>query len=365
MKRVLLTVLLFWVTLGYGQDVRFISDNTGNDSNSGVDFANAWLTLGMAVSDGQAAGDTVVCVGTFTEELQPTADGTDGNPIVWIDSLRYVDGFNATQPDTFWTAIIDGETYCVQTNDDDWYDFIGFNMTSASSRLVFTSTISNGNKFYQVKFSGHDGSSWHILLTSTDNDLYSCLILDDGSSNFGLSLESNYSGNIYNNTFRGSFSTTIIQFTDGIGTDDCNFKNNIIDATSGGDIDLRANFRDNINSFDNNIYNGTATNLWDFNSTAFNLIATWEDSVNNHDVDGAASSLGTDPVLQATATTAYILNTSPAAEAGEDLGRGNDIGYYQTDPVSSATPATKPKGKPFIFGENYISNDGLYVSLDY
>ncbi len=91
MKRVLLTILLCWTSLGYGQDVRFVSANTGSDAASGVDFANAWLTLGMAVSDGQAVGDTVVCVGTFTETLSPAVNGFFNNEIVWIDSLRYTD----------------------------------------------------------------------------------------------------------------------------------------------------------------------------------------------------------------------------------------------------------------------------------
>lgn len=351
MKRVLLTILLCcWVSVGYGQDVKFISDNTGNDSNSGVDFANAWLTLGKAVTDGQAAGDTVVCVGTFTEELDPTADGSTNNYIVWIDSLRYTDGLNAvpTGLDTFWTAVIDAGTgtRCLALFADNFHEFIGFGFTNAATNMIVHNTNTLNAILRQCKlFGASDINNGYINCSGDSLLIVSCLFL--ATSEAQLFIDSG--GNtdflqLYNNTFYGILDLTAVDIAGSGGSGGTKFKNNIVfnvgTGSSGDETIIVTSPGSSIEEFDFNLYMSDAsiTTKYEFNGANFNLIATWVDSINNYDSpNGASNSIGeTDPSLQAVTTTAYILNTSAAAEAGTDLGFGNDIGYYQTDPSAAA-----------------------------
>ncbi len=378
MKRVLLTIFLCWVSVGHGQDVRYVSANTGSDLNLvAASWDSAWATLGMAVTDGQVAGDTVVCVGTFTEEVAPTADGSTNSYIVWIDSLLFTDGINHTKPDTNWSAIIDGNSgqRCVVLVGDDFHEFVGFGFTNADVNMIWQHSTTLNTIIRQCKlYNASDINNWFIDVSGDSMQVISSLFLEDTEANGCI----NTGGGtdflqVYNNTFYGLFDFTTVEFTGSGGSGGTKFKNNIVHnprTVSSGDETIVVGVpASSILEFDFNLYmsSATITTKYEFNGADFDLIATWEDSVNNYDSpNGAANSIGeTDPELQAVATTAYILNTSPAAEAGTDLGFGNDIGYFQTEPVSSATPATKPKGKPFIFGENYIEiNDSLYVSLN-
>lgn len=381
MKRVLLTILfLYLASLGYGQDVKYVSF-WGNDGSGDGSQGNPWLTLGMAVSDGQAAGDTVVVHGfesseTFVEQLAPAADGTAGSKIVWIDSLRYADGINSTKPDTFWTAVIDPGTFrCIQLSGDDFHDFIGFNFLDPT---LYAIDINNadGNKFWQCKLSKIDANNSSVFMlwqqnASVNDTLISCLVLTTKDVRFGIGSDGSANSLVVlNSTIYMSatnWSSFLSQATSGASI---TLKNNIIQnySTTSGDWAIAIDDVAGVADFNNNIFEGAGGdgNWFRFNGQTGSTIAAWEDSVNNYDADGATNSLNTDPSIQNPTTTAFILNTSPAAEAGVDLGYGNDIGYYQTDPAApSATPATKPKGKPWFFGENYIeSNDSLYVNLD-
>ncbi len=356
MKRVLLTIFLCWVSLGHAADVRFVDGDDGNDSTGdGLAFVTAWLTLGKAVTDGQAAGDTVVCVGKFTEELAPTADGTNAAHIVFIDSLRYTDGVNSTKPDTSWTAIIDGadvRSSPIDLNNDDYFDFIGFEVqrTGTGAQGIHAQGGSDNTIFWQMRVIDAETATGPMIniegAQGDTTEIRSCVFIQTtGAVDRGIQLMNSGSGliRVLNNTVRGNFSAEglLILLT---STGNIELKNNIIYNTSATASDFTIDLDGTISQidayvhdFNNNLYfedNLTAWCEWD--ATTLNTIAVWEDSVNNHDADGASNSLNTDPSLQAVTTTAFILNTSAAAEAGVDLGFGNDIGCYQTDPVSTA-----------------------------
>jgi len=352
MKKALI-ILLCWVSLGY-PDTKFISANTGNDSNSGNDFANAWLTLGKAVTDGQAAGDTIVCEGEFDEQLTPTADGTSGSKIVWIDSVRFTDGFSATLPDTSWGAIIDrngSAVHCFNSTNDDFHNFIGFEFEGGTVANVIWN-LADGLLFWQCKFdpTGDAGSSHISISNGTVDSVISCVFISSSEiangSAFGAN-GTNPDDGIYivNNTVYGNFKNDNPLEINGSGgwTVLNNLLQNIHSGAGNGYVVSIGTPASTVSNFNNNLFyqSGGKTDWFIFNGTAGSTIAAWEDSVNNYDGDGATNSLNTDPSLQSVNTTAFILNTSAAFEAGTDLGYGDDIGYFQI----AAAAVTRRKWK--------------------
>ncbi len=347
MKQVLRTILFWCISInGYSQSVWFVSANTGNDSNDGTSWAQAELTLGEAAANDVTVGDTVVCVGTFTELLATSVDGTAGNYIVWIDSLRYTDGVNSTKPDTVWTAIIDGTSLCLNPTGEVFYKFIGFDFTSSTGDGVNIGNASDNWTFWQNRWSGSiSNDCLDVGVASGTNEIISNLFIAGWRSMRLLSAFLSGTWTIANNT---SYSSQTIESVTISGDDSpaltLELKNNIFYNTSTTNSDYAISVdpgNGTINAVDdwnNNLLEALTSNgdWFEFNGTAGSTIAAWEDSVNNYDADGATNTLNTDPSIQNPTTTAYILNTSPAAEAGVDLGFGNDIGYYQTDPASTA-----------------------------
>jgi len=60
--------------------------------SDGVIYVSAYTAYGSYFSVGVTAStksDTIVLRGVFEETFIPTVDGTSGNQITWIDSLRY------------------------------------------------------------------------------------------------------------------------------------------------------------------------------------------------------------------------------------------------------------------------------------
>jgi len=339
MKKVLLLILLCVASYVRAADVRFISANTGNDSNSGVDFANAWLTLGKAVTDGQAAGDTVVIAGTFTELLSPSVDGTSGNSIVWIDSVYYTDGFPAVV-DTTWLAIIDGSSLarCVDLSSDDFHKFIHIDMFGANTHVLQFSKADN-SRLTHCRFRGHgDGSGVLVILTGSNSQTDTvdyCLFLGDNSVEDGLKID-NSSGTglhvIDHNTFHGSFTTQAVNLRSANGT--ITFTNNIIENTSSSDIGITLEDSSFLadTKFDFNItHSVTTTKRYHFTpgtpATDIESVTAWADSLQTI-VSGtnADNSLGQDPLLLNEGTTCTIDGTSPAEGAAQG---GLDMGYYQ------------------------------------
>ena len=132
----LLILILFPLTLFSA--THYVSANTGNDTNGGTGWGDAWLTIGKAITDGLSAADIVVCVGTFTEEVATAVDGTSGNKITFIDSLRFTDGINFTNPDTVWTAVIsnNGGNYVFDVSNDNFQSIVGFDISDSNISLI-------------------------------------------------------------------------------------------------------------------------------------------------------------------------------------------------------------------------------------
>ncbi len=344
MKKVLI-ILLCCVSFGHTQTVRYVSALSGSDTDNGTTWALAWLTLGKAVSETQVAGDTVAChsiAGSeFTENLTPSVDGTSSSKIVWIDSVRYEDGINLTQPDTVWTAIVaPGSGDGINLAGDDYHTFIGFHVDGALSDGIEARISSTGILLLQCKVSMSTaaGSSLYLGSSAGVDSVISCLLIGTGDN--GIKATGGATHYFVNNTIRGNWTSSFPSLGVHLNSEGYTFRNNIIEETSSTtsyhSIGTTSTV-DYIDDFNNNIYFApNQTNAFLFNGASFDLIATWEDSVNNaaHDPDGASNSLLTDPALQSPTTTCFILDTSAAFEAGTDLGYGTDIGYYQV--VSSA-----------------------------
>lgn len=306
----------------------------GNDGNDGTSFPG-FLTLTAAEQDADfGAGDTLIVVGTCTETLAPTETGTSGNKIVYIDSTRFTDGFSLTVPDTVWPALIDGggvRTFGIQmTSGDDFIDIIGIDFKQCNARFIDMPTGSSDNKMLQCRFRDHgDGVGPAVSFTVGTDSLISCLFLADGANNIDNAIGTVAGGYIVNNTFHGTFTSFC---TDIDGNTGIVFRNNLLNnvSSTAGDNTIKVFNVNAVGDFNNNLYHGPSlTNDWRFVAANITLISVWEDSVNNHDADGATASINSDPSLQNVATTASILNTSAAFEAGTDLGFGDDIGYFQ------------------------------------
>jgi len=352
MKKILL-IILCSVSLGYSQTVRYVSANTGDDTDPGTSWALAWLTLGEPVTRGQVEGDTVVAVGSFPEAISPNVDGSSGNSIVWIDSVRFEDGFSLTVPDTNYSVTTTGANEW-SLNFDDFHVIIGFEHSATAG---FGLNWTGGDcKILQCRFNGDNSNAIINLEAGQRDSVISCVFLPSASGRRFLrtSADDNRDAYFVNNTIYGdvfnsqTLNLDVATFTRANGW---TYKNNIIHHTANDNDAVRlAAAADTVifKDWNNNIYYFPAVtgNEFDFAGSNISTLSVWADSVNNYDPDGESNSLDTDPALQNVGTTAHILNTSVAAEAGSDLGFGNDIGYFQTAPATGGTPATKKKVRP-------------------
>jgi len=342
MKKLILITILFILILSPNlfSDTFYVSANTGNDSNDGTSWANAWLTLGQ-LNGNISAGDSAILVGDFTEEWAPNYDGTSGNKVVHIDSVRFEDGFSLTVPDTTWSAIVDADSTrnrALLLSGDEFLDFVGIQFQEAILTQVQINSTGNDNLFLQCRlFLAGDASMSALSIAGLRDTVISTLFLETSAGNTQTVSFSSTSDGIYfiNNTLKQTATAQDqIGINSGSGSGHT-LRNNLFEGTNVNDIvDLRTPTT-SILVFNNNLYFDTdASTSWDFGAAGnITAVSVWADSVDNYDTpNGGDSSLDTDAVLQSDATTAFILNTSAAAEAGVDLGYGNDIGYFQTAP---------------------------------
>jgi len=357
MKRILI-ILLCWVSFANAQQTSFRVDcNDGNDSTNDGTTWPGFLTLTAAEADGDfAEGDTIVFIGKCTEIFAPTQDGASGNKCVLIDSVSFVDGFTPAQPDTVWLAEINGQdtrARCIALNADDFWDIIHVKTDSSTGEDLQLSSA-DGNKIQQSWLRGRPASgsarSVRIVGSSLTDSLISNVFHTQGVGGRGILMDNSTSTTHYivNNTFIGDYRLSGFDLNASAGN--LVFRNNLIHNTSAVSADFAFDVSNvtAVSDFNNNLYYApSVTNTWSFGGASFDLLATWVDSVDNHDADGATNSLNSDPALQNPNNTAHILNTSPAFEAGTDLGFGTDIGYYQVIVAAvAATPATKKAVRP-------------------
>ncbi len=362
MKRLFVTIFLLLPSLA-GTTTKFVSANTGNDTNSGDSWADAYLTMG-GLNGNLSAGDTAACVGTFTEVVQPTYDGTSGNKIIVMDSLSYTDGLNLTNPDTtsLWSAIIDGEATRGSAFDiggEEYITFIGFDVKDCINQSIDISA-GVGILFLQcrVRDHGDGGGSLAHLSSAGPDSVISCLFIGDAAVSFGVQIDQNAGNEIVfmNNTIIGDFTISAIIFS---GTSPVVLINNLVENTSSTGADhaglLEAGDEASISNWDNNLwYAPSVTNTWEFGGANFDLLATWVDSVNNYDIDGEENAKNEDPGTAANTTTAFITTASNAFGVAENNDFNDPIdpsaGWYQPLGVAGDTPATPKKGRPRFWG---------------
>lgn len=346
----------------------FVSSDKGNDANGGTSWSDAVAGLNKPNDLAVSAGDTIVYSGYwFFSQWWPSFSGTEGNRIVCIDSFRYTNGVNLTIPDTVWSARINsgGNGFFTlylcggdQNGDDDYIDFIGFELWGADDEVVqvggydFGPAYSSGHTFLQCKFSGstYDGEWRFISMGWGDARFVSCLFVGNGDyckyAAHAYGLDGTWVEYI-NCTFAGYYNGK------GDGTEDyttflggwfqgdpgnhifkgCKtFKNNIVVNLSADENDFLGNFEviDTLGNYDYNLYyTPTVTRLFKFNGVYISSYSAYVDSMQYYEPDAEANSVfGENPLFKNTETY-YILDDSPAFNVGEDLGYGTSLGYFQ------------------------------------
>jgi len=328
MKRCLILFLILLLSTG---TKRYIDGTSGNDTNGGTSWADAWATLGK-LNTSAANGDTIYVVNTFVERYNPSHSG-----LVFIDSTREA-SWNDAQPDTLWSATFDGtgNSFAVDIRSgDDNLKFVGIHFIEGSLYAIQIKTAAKNTWFQQCKFTGN---GLDLIAADTVN-VISNLFLSNGSDSYAIRPEASSSQlNIYNNTIYGEY---LVAGFGEVKADSINFQNNILVNTSSVSfdvtvrIDLSSDAKGAIKTWDYNAYYRSITDTWRF-VNFFSTMATWVDSVNNYGAgaNNESNSINTDPQLQNITTTAYITNSSPAYNAGTDLGYGDDMGYYQVAAAS-------------------------------
>jgi hypothetical protein len=311
--------------LGYGRSRGYYQPSTdgyadwyadgddGADTNSGGTWATAFGTLGK-FNDVAVAGDTLACVGTFVELLAPTMDGVSGNKIVFIDSLRFTDGINLTQPDTVWTAIVTRNgtaNPAASFGNANYFTIIGFHFTNTNGDNFTLSAVAYELSLYQCKFSDFDG--YGLLMEGlSDYEIISCLFLGDGVTPWAAIRDATGTGTtnkIYNNTIYGSWAIDGGIRMTGSASTAWDVRNNIVVNTSGTADDHAVEILNSqvIDTWDYNIYQAGIAAIWGTTDSTITTLAGWQTWVQaNGDVDGATNSLNQDPALKATATSCYI-----------------------------------------------------------
>jgi hypothetical protein len=165
----------------------YVDPTNGNDSDDGLSWANAFLTLNGAEDEPVAAGDTVyVGPGVYRESLTLDIDGSSGNPITYIgdttgentDGVGGVVRITGSDNDQSTTR-----NRCLDDNfgTRDYRTFRGFLIDMAASEGVLCSgnnwiiedCIFMHNTSYDVRFHGASQST---------NTVRRCVFLNGGTS---------------------------------------------------------------------------------------------------------------------------------------------------------------------------------------
>lgn len=337
MKKLLLIIFILLWSINASGTTYFISANTGSDANTGLSWAQAWLTL--VKTDNVADGDTVVIVGTFSGQWSPG----DNDTIVLIDSLRYTDGINTTVPDTSWSAIVERAAILGSRLADSEIIGIDFYDDEATDNYSVEILSDDTLTFKQCRFRAKDAaSSTRLVFLNAANSHFifeSCLFLSTGQES-GIYHFNSGGMAVVNCTFISTdgsgFSVDPMVFSWTSNAMNILFKirNNIVvneHATREAFRVGNTNFT-NVDSFDINhnlfyVPNHTKEAVW--RGTDILTTSVWQDTVNNHDADGGTNDTFENPALKAVTTSAYILKTSPAYNAGANLGLGLSKGYFQ------------------------------------
>ena len=166
---------------------------TGNDGNAGTSPAAAWKTIDEATTSTDPGDIVYFGAGTYTEKVEPSVDGTNGNPIQFIADT---DGtMTGDAGDVIWTG--DGEA--LKAENDDYLEFEGFRITAPSDKEALKSKDCDGfvlrnceiygaKKAFKLEGSGsallvncliHDQSDGAVELKGTGTvTIWNCTISD-------------------------------------------------------------------------------------------------------------------------------------------------------------------------------------------
>lgn len=343
--------LLMMISVPCWGTTYFISANDGNDGNTGLSWGQAWLTLANS-NFVVTWGDTIVLAGTFSERWSPQATGDwDYTYVDVIDSFRYVNGFDAAYPDTTWSATLDrgggANDECLYLSTDTAWVFTGIKFKDAGvdgEVVIQASAIKN--RFENCFFERTVANTIAHLYCYSDVTIHSSLFINRASCTYQTESVSVINGSkmeLINNTYHGLFRDRVIYQSGTLDT--LQVYNNIIqdnystassayvmmetDDSTIPDIDLDYNL----------FYKPNKTYLYDIVANTGTTISAYQTQLTTTYGGGGdreANASETNPSLQNTSSTCYILDTSPAWGTGTDKGYGSNIGYYQNQAAASS-----------------------------
>ncbi len=276
---------------------------TGDNSNAGTSTGAAWKTITKATSS-TSAGDIVYFgAGTYSEDVEPSVDGTSGSPIRFVaDSSGLMTG---DAGDVTVVAIGGKGSKALSIQEDDYLEFEGFHI-SGNGKEGIKAKDSDG---FVLRNCEIYGSKQGFKIEGTgDTLIVNCLIRDNSAQAFdikGSGTVSIWNCTIVENAWGGvSIKESVV----------CTVKNSII-ANNGYEGFYR---EAGTLTHTHNVVYGNSTN---FSGTS-------QDS----------SEYVSDPLFEDSANDDYRLQTSsPAIDNGTDASGIVDIDlddYYR--PISTA-----------------------------
>lgn len=328
-------------------------------AGDGLSWNTAWDALSDANSN-LLAGDTCVCVDTLDAFTPVGYAGTSDDHIVFIDSFRYVNGYDVKYPPATWSATIycDNSSACYGieiSHGDDYLEFIGFNIhvesNATEGAIEMWGQFQSGDlpvwfkqcRIYNTKTVGGSYDAVFRGINRVKANFSSCLFithdqfLDTGNMHEDNSevIFNNCSFFVATNPITHYVFEMIAEYVDrGFTVRNCIFYNNYIDTyTYANGMKIAGTYANSIIDFNYNCIYSPNTNRYT------EIGGTWTDTIEEHrtaiqvyDPDGATGSIDTDPALQDTVgvnRTCTITKLSPCWETAVDIGYGDNIGWWQ------------------------------------
>jgi hypothetical protein len=351
MKRLVFILISLLLTLPLRGSTYYVHGTEGNNGNDGSTFALAKLDFTAWEGSGLSPGDTIVVKGPVTENGWGIGDsGSDGDPIVIIDSTRYVDGFDPRHPGAFWEIIDNNSqanTMITIAAGEDYITFIGIHFKGGILEQLWVESTCTNIICQQCVFSyttNGDDHYYHLAVKATSLNLYSCLFIgnNDGTQ-IGASFRDDGTGamtiNMVNCTFYGNLTVYAAYFAETSGSSSITMKNCLFHSTVNGAaycIGVKSGAGSSLVDLDYNLYYGPnlSNGEWSYEGNDKSTLAAWQAVVQTSDPDGESHSIeGSDPLLQDAGGACTINASSPAFGVGvatdyTDVGNPS-IGYYQ------------------------------------
>ena len=265
----------------------------GNDSNTGLSWAQRKLTLNGVEDTPVEAGDTVyVGAGTYREMLTVDVSGSSGSPITYIgdytgantDGVGGVVRVTGSDDDT----AASGRDSCITASNIDYRTFKGFHIDGGDVRQVNAAGDVQGWTIEQCYFGSSGGNAQAIYFASggfalcNNNTVRNCVFNQGGVGNSAVGVvfyhnsEINSSGNVVDNCIflsgyqgmqvvyigdvvvrnclianqvNGGIRTASINSSNKLVVNNCIFWNNLTGISSAGANQVTENY----NSFYGNV----------------------------------------------------------------------------------------------------------------